>query len=236
MAILGNNLGSNIADGMATGKMQVSRFTLATASTLTELHGIFDDFGGASAVRIVIYKHASGTTPDPGATRVAYTNSLPIVGSGSIEVSQSGFSVPLAAGDYWIGARSNVSGCAYRGAHTGLDAHSGWDSGAPDPPPDPFGAPGVSSGAGNQLACWAIVGAAAAATTTAFEATLVTQYPNAGSRLRGLQAGATYRLRQAYLDGLIDPAAHVFAKNNPGQVKALTDTGNLATFDAINAI
>jgi hypothetical protein len=101
----------------------------------------------------------------------------------------------------------------------------------------------ASPGTGDQVAItgtsvvadppgWSFAGGG---TTTAFEATLVTQYPNAGSRLRGLQAGATYRLRSAYLDGILDPAAHVFAKNNPGQVKALTDAGNLATFDAINA-
>lgn len=69
--------------------------------------------------------------------------------------------------------------------------------------------------------------------STAFEATLLTQYPNAGSRARGLQAGAAYRLRRLYLDGWVDPAAHVQSKAVQGQVDALTAAGNLATFDAI---
>lgn len=69
--------------------------------------------------------------------------------------------------------------------------------------------------------------------TTAFEATLLTQYPNPGSRARGLQAGATYRLRQLYLAGMADPAAHTTAKSNQAQVDALTAAGNLATFDAL---
>lgn len=69
--------------------------------------------------------------------------------------------------------------------------------------------------------------------STAFEATLITQNPNPGSRTRGLQAGATYRLRQLYLAGAVDPAAHTLAKSNATQVAALTSAGNLATFDAI---
>jgi hypothetical protein len=69
--------------------------------------------------------------------------------------------------------------------------------------------------------------------TTGFEAALMVAYPSPGSRTRGLMAGATYKLRQAYLAGIPDPAAHTLAKNNPRQVKALTDTGNLATFDAL---
>jgi hypothetical protein len=69
--------------------------------------------------------------------------------------------------------------------------------------------------------------------TTAFEATLITQYPNPASRARGLQAGATYKLRQLYLNGVVDPLAHTLAKTHPDQVAALTTAGNLATFDAL---
>lgn len=66
-----------------------------------------------------------------------------------------------------------------------------------------------------------------------FEQTLLAQSPNAGSRARGLQAGANYRLKQLYLAGVADPAAHTAAKVNARQVKALNDAGNMAVFDAI---
>ena len=72
-----------------------------------------------------------------------------------------------------------------------------------------------------------------AVTTGAFEAELL-----AGAfsgRDRGLMAGAAYRLRQFYLAGVVDPGAHTAAKNNPRQLKALTDTAMLASFDAITA-
>jgi hypothetical protein len=69
--------------------------------------------------------------------------------------------------------------------------------------------------------------------TTGFETALVAQYPNPASRARGLQAGATYKLRRLYLDGVVDPLAHTLAKNHADQVAALTAGGNLATFDAL---
>jgi hypothetical protein len=69
--------------------------------------------------------------------------------------------------------------------------------------------------------------------TTGFEAALLVQYPNPASRARGLQAGATYKLRQYYLAGVTDPTAHTLAKTNADQVAALTAGGNLATFDAL---
>lgn len=52
---------------------------------------------------------------------------------------------------------------------------------------------------------------------------------------RGLMGGAAYKLRQHYLAGVVDPLAHALAKNNPRQVKSLTDNGKLASFDAIAA-
>jgi hypothetical protein len=69
--------------------------------------------------------------------------------------------------------------------------------------------------------------------STAFETSLVSQYPSPGSRLRGLQAGATYKLRQQYLIGVVDPGAHTLAKVHPDQLAALTSSGNLTAFDAI---
>ena len=70
-----------------------------------------------------------------------------------------------------------------------------------------------------------------AATTTAFEAELIAGGFNLTQR--GLMAGPAYRLRQLYLAGVLDPAAHTNAKFNPRQVKALTDNSKLASFDAI---
>ena len=72
-----------------------------------------------------------------------------------------------------------------------------------------------------------------AATTTAFEAELLA----GGFTLtdRGLMAGAAYRLRQNYAEGMADPAAHTDAKTNKRTLEALTRTGALASFDAITA-
>ena len=68
-----------------------------------------------------------------------------------------------------------------------------------------------------------------AATTTAFEAEIVGFPPSE----RGLMAACAYRLRQNYLEGMADPAAHTDAKLNPRNVDALTRNGKLASFDAI---
>lgn len=70
-------------------------------------------------------------------------------------------------------------------------------------------------------------GAANASTSRAIQ-----RFPNPA---RGLMQGANYRLRQAYLAGLADPAAHQVAKASPDAVNALYDNGKLASFDAIAA-
>jgi hypothetical protein len=70
-----------------------------------------------------------------------------------------------------------------------------------------------------------------AVTTTAFEAELL-----AGAFTltdRGLMAGPAYRLRQLYLAGLTDPAAHTNALISPRAVAALNANGKLASFNAI---
>lgn len=74
---------------------------------------------------------------------------------------------------------------------------------------------------------------AVSTTTTAFEAELLAGGFDA--KQRGLMAGPAYKLRRIYLDGVADPAAHTLAKTNPKQLKALTDNGKLASFDAITA-
>lgn len=70
-----------------------------------------------------------------------------------------------------------------------------------------------------------------AVTTTAFETELVAG--GFSGRDRGLMAGAAYRLRHSYLDGITDPTAHTRSKTNLIQLEALTRTGKLASFDAI---
>lgn len=70
-----------------------------------------------------------------------------------------------------------------------------------------------------------------AVSTTAFEAELLAGGFALGQR--GLMAGAAYRLRQAYLAGMVDPAAHTAAKISPRQVKALNDNAKMTSFDAI---
>lgn len=72
-----------------------------------------------------------------------------------------------------------------------------------------------------------------ATTTTAFEAEIVTGF---GVADRGLMAAAAYRLRQNYLEGVADPAAHNDALANPQTVSALARNGKTASFAAITAV
>jgi hypothetical protein len=71
-----------------------------------------------------------------------------------------------------------------------------------------------------------------AATTTAFEAEIVTGFSLLD---RGLMAGAAYRLRQGYLRGLTDPTAHNLALANSDYTDALARAGKTASFTAIAA-
>lgn len=70
-----------------------------------------------------------------------------------------------------------------------------------------------------------------AATTTAFEVEIVAL----ASSERGLCAAPAYRLRQAYLNGMVDPAAHTYALANPKHVTALARNNLTASFAAIAA-
>lgn len=70
-------------------------------------------------------------------------------------------------------------------------------------------------------------------TTADFEAMLLSG--GYSLRDRGLMAGAAYHLRRLYRDGMVDPAAHTTAKNQPKQVKALNDNQMMLIFDAITA-
>jgi|SRR3954447_9711936 hypothetical protein len=158
MATLGNsNSGANNVGG-GVGRMVASRFTLASAATLNELRGWFAFGTAGDTVRVVIYKHVSGTTPD-NATLVAYTNPLTLTGSGTAyTLAQTGFSVALAAADYWIGARFNTSGNTKGDTGSGR----GITTGVADPPPATFGVTDFSIT--STVSCWAVVTAVAAPT------------------------------------------------------------------------
>jgi hypothetical protein len=70
-----------------------------------------------------------------------------------------------------------------------------------------------------------------AATTTAYEAEIVGFAPSE----RGLCAGMAYKLRQNYLQGMVDPAAHTAAKGHAKQVAMTNSKNQMASFDAIAA-
>ena len=166
MAILGNNSAAGTSpQTLAGGRMILSKFTLASALTLTELHGWFTGASGGRTIILCIYADSSGA---PGA-RLAYTSALTLTGSTDIELSETGFSVSLAAGSYWIGWRSSTgSGGAALYHSTGNYAMK--NCGASDPPPDPFGTVEFG-GAGVEMACWAVVGVAATPPVAAFSGT-----------------------------------------------------------------
>lgn len=67
-------------------------------------------------------------------------------------------------------------------------------------------------------------------TTTAFDASIM-KYPPSQ---RGLMAGANYRLRRYYVNGMADPVAHTAAKLNPAHRETLTALNEMTNFDGIN--
>lgn len=77
-------------------------------------------------------------------------------------------------------------------------------------------------------------GALMAATTTAFEAELLALTTTKTEI--GLCASPAYRLRQNYLEGMVDPAAHTDALINTKWVDALSRQGKTASFAAITAV
>ena|GEM_PF-4534719 len=151
MPILGYNTKGASNIGTSGGRKYVSKFTLASASTLTELHGWFT--GTGATIQLVIYADSGGL---PGA-RLAFTSPLTPTGA-DIELSQTGLSVALAAGTYWIGWASQNAGTvsAYYDDPGGPAAHQAQSSGAAyNPPSDPFGTPNASGT--RNFSCWAVV-------------------------------------------------------------------------------
>ena len=155
MAILGYNSKGASAAGFATGAKVSSKFNLAAPATMTELHGWFG--GSGTNVILFIYSDSAGV-PN---TRLAYTSPLALTGV-DVDLSQSGFSVALAAGDYWIGWVSQgtgTGGAGYRDSSGGT-SYSVTSGATFNPPVDPHE---VGAAGARKMSCWAVVGAAAGA-------------------------------------------------------------------------
>jgi hypothetical protein len=141
---------------IASGLMYASKYTLASAATMTELHAwTLNNGGAAGTLRVVIY--ADNGSGSPGA-RIAYTSVLSTAtGAADIEVQEAGFNVALPAADYWIGflgvTGSGTSAAVYAGNG---GTYKGIASGVPNPPPDPFGSP-TASGSTRAYTVWAVV-------------------------------------------------------------------------------
>jgi len=150
--VLGYSTRGSISTGMGAGYMHVASYTLAGAGTLTELHGWFVGATGA-AIRVVIYDD-DGSSALPG-TRLAYTNSFALPASGDYHAAETGLSVPLTAGNYWVGFISQAALGLFTREGSGA-THQQITSGATyTPPPNPFGTP--SSSGTRMVSCWGIV-------------------------------------------------------------------------------
>jgi PKD repeat protein len=173
MAILGNNVQGGGTFSAAAGRKASTKFTLASAQTLQELHAwVYPGSagGGGNTYTIHIYADSSGS---PGA-RVAYTSSIVQAGGPAVvEISQSGFSTALAAGDYWLGVSfTNAQGDVREDASTGtLKAILGGTT--VSPPSDPYGTTDFGPSTG-LLSVWAVTGAAATTPVADFTGTPLT--------------------------------------------------------------
>jgi hypothetical protein len=152
--VLGYSSNGSSQGGIADGGMFSSKFTLASAGTLTELHAWVDGGGGAGYnVIIHIYADSAGV---PGA-RKAYTSPLATGGGTGVHLSQTGFSVALAAGNYWlgIGCSGYASAGGFKHETTG-GTHARYLSGATfNPPPDPWGT--STQNGTRKYSAWAVV-------------------------------------------------------------------------------
>lgn len=170
MAILGYNVHDTGWDesGFSAGNMYVTKYTLATGSTMSELHAWIRSNGGAAgSLRLVVYGDTAGL---PG-NRVYYTSPLSTGAGGDIEVIETGISASLPAGDYWLGFHTITApgsgGAMYAGSGF---AYKGLSSGVSNPPPSTFGTPNLS-GASRRHCVWAVVTASAAVPSADFVGT-----------------------------------------------------------------
>lgn len=161
MAILGNDSDHASSLGDAAGRKASTKFTLATAQVLQELHAWVDPNGSNNYV-IHIYTDSAG---EPAA-RVAYTSSINANTVVPVEISQSGFTESLPAGDYWLGLTIQSATNVVR-AGTGSTNRRIISSGSAFPvPADPWGTPTASSSTANPIAVWAVVSSPAVAASS----------------------------------------------------------------------
>ena len=153
-AILGNSVdhSSGFSDG-AGGKFSY-KFNLPAAGTLTELHAWVNAYTPGNSYVIHVYADSGG---EPGAPLV-YTSAIvvPPGGTTDVEISQAGFSVALAAGDYWIGVTSQASTNQIKSAATGATPYRHYNGAAFHPPSNPWGT-STDTGTATPIAAWAVV-------------------------------------------------------------------------------
>jgi hypothetical protein len=158
MAVLGNSVKGGSSAFGAAGRKFVAKFAMPGAGTLTELHGWFAQLSNVCHLTLVVYRDSAGA---PG-SRVAYTSPLTGPGTADTELQQTGFSVALTAGDYWLGWVDDAGAQYYYDASGTCVGITTGQSGAP--PSDPFGAPDFGPQA-RLLSVWAVYTPAAVAAT-----------------------------------------------------------------------
>jgi hypothetical protein len=134
---------------LATGRKFSSKATLASPGVLTELHGWFTK--ASNRVVLHVYADNSGV---PGAL-VAYSAPVDISGSGDIQVSVTGLSVNLSAGDYWVGFTAENDGGNVYGASSGGSLRGILGGATFSPPSDPYGTTNHSDS--TRLSIWGVV-------------------------------------------------------------------------------
>lgn len=138
----------------AQNRLWVSKYTLASSGTLTELHGLFMSSGSAMHVKIVVYADNAGS-PAGGALIVA-SNDLSTSQTGSYaDVSQTGLAVAIAAGTYWVGHVDNDNNGTGSNQSSAGNVAFKTVAGQFSTPPATF--PASPSTGNNQTSCWAIV-------------------------------------------------------------------------------
>lgn len=143
MSILGyDTQGSGVVTSFDAGRKYGTKFTLTEDGIITELHCWINRTASGNSATLSVYSDTAGS-PD---AREIFTALISWDGSapGAFEISETGLSVALLAGDYWLTwASTNAAGGVW-GETTGA-THAGIISGAAvNPPSDPFGAPNTS--------------------------------------------------------------------------------------------
>lgn len=159
MAILGNNTDGGASFSASAGRKISSRFNVAAGGqTLQELHALVNPGSGAGNT-YVIHAYAE-TSAAPGAL-VAYTSPIVLSGSGAtVEISQTGLSAALSAGNYWLGVTFTTNQGNCRCFNSGGTLLAILGGATVSPPSDPYGAWDFSGV--NILSVWAVTVAAAA--------------------------------------------------------------------------